>query len=278
MMNGMRIVSLNTWGTRRPWSERLETMRAGFARIDADVLVLQETVLTPELDQAELIFGNGYHLAQHTDRETGRHGAPAGQGITTASRWPIGEVVEIDLNVTERTSDFACACLITEVLAPDPLGRIWVANHFPDYQFDHERERRLQAATVARALEQLVVNKPGHVIVAGDMDADPSSDSMRFWTGRHVVDDTSVCYRNAAKAIYGGRARETYLPSNPFQADQDWPFRSIDHVLVRCGRSGPSLIARSCERVLDTGSTTVSDHYGLMVDYEIAADTESTGY
>ena len=187
-------------------------------------------------------------------------------------------MVEVDLNVTERTTDFACTCLITEVLAPDPLGRIWVANHFPDYQLDHERERRLQAVTVARILEQYVIDKPGHVIVAGDMDADPSSDSMRFWTGRHVVEDTSVCYRNATEAIHCGHARETYLPSNPFQVDQDWPFRSIDHVLVRCGRSGPSLIARSCGRVFDTGSTTVSDHYGLVVDLEIAADAENIGH
>lgn len=51
--------------------------------------------------------------------------------------------------------------------------------------------------------------------------SEPSSDSMRFWTGRHVIDDTSVCYRNAAEAVYGGLASETYLPSNPFQVDPD---------------------------------------------------------
>lgn len=270
----MRIASLNTWGTRGPWSGRLETMQSEFAQFDADIVVLQETVFTAELDQAELMLGSGYHFAQQSVRETGGRGVPVGQGITTASKWPIGEVLEVEINVTERTSDFACTCLITEVLAPVPLGRIWVANHFPDYQLDHERERRLQAVTVARTLEQLILEKPGHVIVAGDMDADNSSDSMRFWTGRHVIDDTSVCYRNAVEAVYGGDTLETYTPANPFQVDQDWPFHGIDHVLVRCGRSGPSLIARACRRAFDTGPTTVSDHYGLVVDYEIATATE----
>lgn len=167
------------------------------------------------------MLGNDYHLAHQTVRESGDRGVPAGQGITTASRWLLVEVVEVDLNVTERTRDVACAGLVTEILAPEPLGRVWVANYFPDYQLDHERERRLQAATLARTLEQLVSAKPGHVIVAGDMDADPSSDSLRFWTGRHVIDDTSLCYRSAAEATHGDEAIETYTPANPFQVDQD---------------------------------------------------------
>jgi hypothetical protein len=107
------------------------------------------------------------------------------------------------------TGDFACTCLVTEVLAPEPLGRIRVANHFPDYQLDHEREGRLQAVTAARVLESLVEDSPGHAI-AGDMDADPISDSIRFWTGRHVIDDVSVCYRSAWEAAHPAEQVETY--------------------------------------------------------------------
>lgn len=272
----LRIATLNTWGTRGSWEERREVMRRELARLDADVITLQETVRTVDFSQAEQILGDEYHLAEQTDRECGRHGAPAGQGITTASRWPIGDITEADLHVTERTSDFACTCLITELLAPEPLGRIWVANHFPDYQLDHERERRLQAVTVARTLETLVSDKPGHVIVAGDLDADPQSDSMRFWTGRHVIDDMSVCYRSAAEAVLDAGPPETYVPANPFQVDEDWPFRHIDHVLVRCRRSGPTLLARSCRRTVDAGSSIVSDHFGLVVEYEPAAREAGT--
>lgn len=64
---------------------------------------------------------------------------------------------------------------------------------------------------------------------------------------------------------------ETYLPENPYQVDADWPFRGIDRVLVRCWSSGPTLLARSCRRVLDSGPAIVSDHYGLVVDYVTAA-------
>jgi hypothetical protein len=56
-----------------------------------------------------------------------------------------------------------------------PFGRVWIANHFPDYELDHEKERCLQSAAAARRLESLVAESPGHVIVAGDMDADEAA-------------------------------------------------------------------------------------------------------
>lgn len=125
---------------------------------------------------------------------------------------------------------------------------------------------------------QLLSDKPGHVIVAGDMDADPASDSMRFWTGRHVIQTTSVCYRSAIEAIYGPATIDTYTPGNPFQVDEDWPYSNIDHVLVRCSDSGPTLLTRSCRRAFDTGRTTASDHYGLVVDYDIAKDSSGLAH
>src|SRR6185437_12257828 len=135
----MRVVTLNTWGIRGDWTRRLMAFQDGLRALNPDIVTLQETVLTDEVDQAAEMLGDGYHLAQQQKREIGRAGVPAGQGITTASKWPFGRVFEVDFHLTDRTSDFACTCLVTEVLAPPPWGRVWVANHFPDYQLDHER-------------------------------------------------------------------------------------------------------------------------------------------
>jgi endonuclease/exonuclease/phosphatase family metal-dependent hydrolase len=259
----MRVATLNTWGMRGDWQARLPVLRDGLRALAADIVVLQETILVAGTDQAADLLGPGYHLAQQQDREKD------GQGITTASRWPLGRVLEVDFHVTGRTYDFACTCLVTEVLAAEPYGRIWVANHFPDYQLDHERERRLQSAAAARELESLVAEYPGHVIVAGDMDADDASDSMRFWAGRHVIDDLSVCYRSAWESVHPGEPLATFTPENPLSANPDWPFRGIDHILVRCGDSGgPTLAIRGCRRTFDRGSDSASDHYGLVADLE----------
>jgi endonuclease/exonuclease/phosphatase family metal-dependent hydrolase len=255
----MRLATLNTWGVRGDWPTRLSQLQKGFRELDADVVTLQETILDDDVDQVAEMLGAEYHLAQSKDRETD------GQGITTASRWPIGRVIELDLHLTERTGDFACTCLITEVLAP--WGRTWVANHFPDYQVDHEHERCLQTVLAARRLEELVAESPGDVIVAGDLDADESSDSLRFWTGRHVIDGVSVCYRSAWESTRPEQRLETYAPENPHFAAGDWPYRGIDHVLVRCGVHGrPTLPIVRCARTFDQPELTPSDHYGLVVD------------
>lgn len=121
-----------------------------------------------------------------------------------------------DLHLTERTHDFACTCLITEVLAPEPFGRVWVANHFPDYQLD--------------------TNGTGDR--GRDMDADEAADRMRFWTGRHVLGDLSVCYRSAWESARPGERLMTFTPENPNSVNPDWPFRGIGHTLIRCGDSG----------------------------------------
>jgi endonuclease/exonuclease/phosphatase family metal-dependent hydrolase len=268
----MRLLTFNTWGMRGDWAARLPVFREGFRALDPDVVTLQETILTDGVDQAADMLGPGYHLAQQREREHD------GQGITTASKWPFGRTFEIDFRLTERTHDFACTCLVTEILAPEPLGRIWVANHFPDYQLDHERERCLQSLAAARRLETLAAESPGHVIVAGDMDADADADSMRFWTGRHVIEDVSVCYRSAWESVHPGEPLATYIPENPNQVDFDWPFRGIDHVLVRCGDSGgPTLRIRSCVRAFDQGQTSVSDHYGLLAELDPPASCRAPG-
>src|SRR5215213_9605941 len=165
----VRLATLNVFGLSGNWSDRLVVLRNGFLALDADVVTLQETMVRAEVDQAAEILGPGFQLAHASHREAN------GSGITTATRWPLGRVVEVDLHVTERTHEFACTCLVTEILAPQPYGRIWLANYLPDYQVDHERERRLQAVTLARVLDGLAAEQAGHVIVAGDMDADSAA-------------------------------------------------------------------------------------------------------
>src|SRR3954468_15312444 len=64
----MRLVTLNTWGTRGDWPRRREAMRAGFAALDADVITLQETIVTDRFDQARELLGDGYELVHQPAR------------------------------------------------------------------------------------------------------------------------------------------------------------------------------------------------------------------
>lgn len=135
---GLRIASLNMWGTRGDWPARRATFAEGFQRLAPDLLTLQETILTDPYDQARDLLGEGYLLIHQAARESD------GQGVTTASRWPVGRTLEVNLQVSPRTGDFACTSLVTEIIAPEPFGRIWLVNHLPDWQLDHEHERQLR--------------------------------------------------------------------------------------------------------------------------------------
>lgn len=278
----LRLATLNVWGTRGDWQPRRERLAAGFAELAPDLLTLQETIVTDTYDQVRDVLGDGYHLVHQTAREDD------GQGITTASRWPVGQVIEVDLQINDRTTGFACTSLVTEILAPEPFGRIWLVNHFPSWRLDLEHERCLQTVRTARVVERLAAERHGHVIVAGDLDADPDATSIRFWTGRHPLEGMSVCYRDAWASAHptgpgqepgqepsrelGSELGHTYVPGNPYSVDWDWPFRRIDYVLVRCAlHGGPTLAIADCVRTFDQPDTTVSDHYGVAVDLSVAS-------
>jgi endonuclease/exonuclease/phosphatase family metal-dependent hydrolase len=257
----MRLVTMNIWGVRGDWKARREVLADGLRNIDPDLLTLQETIVRDDYDQVRDLLGDRYQLAHQVSRE------PDGQGITTASRWPITSVRELDLQLGPRTAGFACTTLIAEIDAP--TGPLLLVNHFPSWKLQLEAEREAQALIAARAIEELRPDLEAPVVVAGDLDADPGSASIRFWTGRQALDGFSVCYRDAWEKVHPDQPGHTYTPDNPLMAE-DWPFRRIDYILVRCGEHGPTLAINDCRIIFDTPHDEVqaSDHFGLMAQLE----------
>ncbi|MFB9837883.1 endonuclease/exonuclease/phosphatase family protein [Actinoallomurus acaciae] len=293
----MRVMTMNLWGTRGDWAARREVLRKGIGELAPDLAAFQEVIetspppgATPEgghpgrghpsprrapahpdpetppsatYDQAADLLGPEYHVARSTARE------PDGQTIAIGSRWPITEVREADLNVTPRTSGFACTTMAALIEAPAPFGPLLFVNHFPSWRLDLEYERELQAVAAARLIDAMLNGRDLHVILAGDLDAAPDAASIRFWTGRQSLNEMSVCYRDAWERTHPNEPGATYTPDNPLMVDGDWPFRRIDYILVRCGlHGGPTLPIHSCERLFTdpVNGVQASDHYGLTAD------------
>ena len=278
---GVRVATLNLWGRRGAWEERRRVLAEGFRALDPDLVAFQEAVVTDDYDQVAVILGPGYYLAHQTDREAGRGGdVEDGQGISIASRWPLGEVWEPDLNVTPRTADFACGTIIAEVFAPEPVGPLLFVNHLPNWQLTFEHERELQTVIVARAIEEIAEERDLHVVLAGDLDATPDAASVRFWRGRQSLGGMSVCYRDAWGSTHPGEPGHTFTAENPLVTAENWDWelelgRRIDHVLVRCSVHGPTLDIRACERLFNEPVDEVwaSDHFGVVAD--LSAQTSS---
>lgn len=259
----MRVLTLNLWGQRGDWDKRRPLLVDGLRDLRPDLVAFIEAIKTDEYDQVADLLGDEFHVAHQKRRE------PDGQGASIASRWPFGDVHEVDLHLTPRTGDFACVTLLAEVAVPDPVGALLFANHVPNWQLDFEHERELQALAAARFIEERLRERSMHVVLAGDFTADPDSGSVRFLTGRQSLDGTSVCYRDAWESANPGEAGHTFIPTNPLVWDWDWPFRRLDYILVRCGlHGGPTLEITQCDVVFGrpTDGVWASDHFGVVAD------------
>jgi endonuclease/exonuclease/phosphatase family metal-dependent hydrolase len=246
----VRVLTLNLWGQSGDWSARRQILVAGLRALQPDLV------------------GTDYHIAHQSQGLVPVE--PAGfHGASIASRWPIKQVREVDLHLTPRTSDFPCKTMMADLDAP--YGAVLFVNHLPSWQLDFERERELQAVAAARGIEELLAERPRHVIVVGDFDADPSSSSVRFWTGRQSLDGMSVCYRDAWESKNPGDPGHSYTPENHQMGGPDWPFRRIDYILVRSEtHRGSSLDIVACRQVFTEPVKGIwaSDHFGLVVDLE----------
>lgn len=283
----MRVLTQNLWGLYYPLPgpgigkarpgadppaalrDRLAVLADGLRALDPDLAAFQEAIHHDDYDQLPDLLGPGYHLAHQTRREAD------GSGVSLASRWPLGEVHEVDLQLTPRTKGFLSVALVAEVQAPPPIGPLLFVNHKPNFELHLEHERGLQAVATASLVERLVAGRERHVVVAGDFDATPDSASLRFWRGRQGLGDTSVCYRDAWEHTNGDDPGHTFTPENPLVAEGTWPLergRRIDHVLVRCADHGPSLDITTCARTFDQPVDGVwgSDHFGVVADLAVA--------
>jgi len=260
----MRIVTLNIWGPGASWDARRPVLVEGFRDLRPDLVALQETVVCEGRDQARELFGDEFTIVHQENRQK-----RDGMGVSIASRWPVRRMRELDLHLTERVGEFPATTLVAEVDAPAEIGRVLFVNHFPSYQPAFERERELQTVAAARLIDELAGSDGAHVVLAGDLDADPDSASIRFWSGRQSLDGLSVCFADGWRILHDDADGETFTTRNPLVTASTWPFTRIDYIFVRCDDHGqPTLRISESARVFDAPSKGVwaSDHFGIRAD------------
>jgi endonuclease/exonuclease/phosphatase family metal-dependent hydrolase len=265
----VRVMTLNLLSpAHADWERRREVLRPGLLQLRPDVVALQETARGPGYDHAADLLGPDYRIVWHSARSAD------GVGAALASRWPFGEVSEIDLHVTPRVDLPWAAAVIAEVELPAPLGTSLFVHHKPSYQVGYARERELQAVACARFTEEKVAGRDVHVVLLGDFDDVPDSSSVRFWTGLQSLEGVSVAYRDAWEAVHAAAAGHTFSPANPLVPAGEMALemgRRIDYVMLRCGIHGPSLEVVDCRRAFDQAVDGVwaSDHFGVIADLRI---------
>lgn len=268
----VRVLTLNVWSDSRG-PEREQLLRNAIRDLDADLVCLQEVVRTPERDALKLLTeGSPLHWYHESEYFEGPH-----WGTAIASRWEPKEVT------AHRLPDAPQGPVVISAIVPLPLGvDMLFIGAKPTYAFTAESARCSQAIFIADLEQQHRQAAP--TILAGDFDASPDHDSMRFYAGKGQLNGRSVQFRDAWTHAGDGTEGFTWTTDNRWVAEtvldgngivpNHWvqvPHRRrIDYVFAGSTENHttvPSII-RSC-RVVATGDPAPSDHYGVLAEIEL---------
>ncbi len=192
-------------------------------------------------------------------------------GTALASRWEPTSVTGIEL---PQGIGAECALAATVPL-PNGLDLLFMAVK-PTWRLDSEVVRTTQAQAIAQFDAKLRQTVP--TIIAGDFDATPDADCMRYLTGKTVVENTSVHYHDAWTIGGDGGPGYTWTSDNTLAEPlirntlgQLRHARRIDYILVGSFHNHPLAAARVLDSRVVMTDPPASDHYGVLADIEIEA-------
>ncbi len=297
MPSVLRVATLNIWNRSGPWSDRVELIRAELARLDIDVIGLQEvlrptapgasphamwiaeeTALTdPSADQASAICATTHpHVAYGAAADYG-NGLLFGNAL--ASRHPIVEHSAFELPGRETGESRSLLYALVE----HPLGRLPVFVTHLNWKLHHGSVRVRQVVAISEHVKRLAPLDESRLppLLMGDFNAEPDSDEIRFLRGLATIGDKSVYFADAW--IYGGDGSPGYTfdRKNRFAALAHEPPRRIDYIFVRGpdgklrGEPRKTRLAFASHVPKADGPLWCSDHFGVVT--ELTAEPSSWG-
>ncbi|RDI45377.1 endonuclease/exonuclease/phosphatase family protein, partial [Nocardia mexicana] len=272
----LRIVTINVQN-REGDPRRLGMINRELRRLEPDLVALQEVVDTRHLE--ELLEGTGLHgthqseVMAYTPPFADRYG-----GNAVASRWPHRVVEVLDLRVA-GAADVPWCTLAAQVPLPS-VGEVLFLSATASWRLDAEAVREQQAVALSDLDARHRTELP--TIIAGDFNAAPDAASIRYLTGRQSISGRSAHYHDAWE-VAGEGPGHTWSVDNANAAAlfdqivrQPGHRRRIDYVFTGSWHAHPRARCetRSASLAFDRPDDDVwpSDHYGVVVDVEMAKD------
>ena len=264
----LRVMTLNLWNLSGGWRDRRVEVVAWLELLQPDLVCVQEVIEDAQgrntarwlADQAA--YAHVFH-----------HGTPTPlfEGITFGnailSRWAIDHTNVVELPDDDPPAEAATRTLLH---ARTANGLDVYCTHLTSLPaHGYLRQRQVVALDAAvRDLSDPAAPLPP--IVAGDFNADPDADEIRFLCGLATLDGRSTYYQEAWR-VAGGQARGpgwTWENRNPFMSVQHDADRRIDYVFAGWRRDDGKGRIESCRVVCDRSLTGVyaSDHYGVLAE------------
>lgn len=264
----LRVLTWNLWHRFGPWEARRPAIAATLARLDADVVCLQEVWADEEVElAAALADGLGFHQVYGSRIEF--EGIRFGNAVL--SRWPITASDILPLPADHGLDELR-TCVRADI--DGPRGALQVFSTHLNWRFDQSHVRQDQVRSICTFIDS---SKPAggracSPILGGDFNADPDSDEIRMLTGRATTPVPKLVFHDAWEVA--GQASEssdtgaTWSNENPYARLDLEPDRRIDYLFVGWPKAGGAGHVTSCrvEGLEPVDGVVPSDHLAVLAE------------
>jgi endonuclease/exonuclease/phosphatase family metal-dependent hydrolase len=269
----LRFVTLNLWGENGPHEARLGLIGAELERLAPDVVALQEVRDAPGKlqNQAETLARRLHH--GHVFAPTTEWGGGV-EGLAIVSRFPVVQAAHRRL---PHATDLEGRTVLSALLDV-PGGLLWVHTTHLSYRQHEGKQREDQVLALDDEVRaRTAVNEQPQVLL-GDFNSVPEADEIRWLCGLCTLGGRRVFYQDAWATVRPGAPGVTWARDNPYRARMNWlrVDRRLDYVFVTAPRRDGRGTVRDAQVILDrpdADGVYPSDHFGVMADVQIGADT-----
>ncbi|HYH99201.1 endonuclease/exonuclease/phosphatase family protein [Hyalangium sp.] len=268
-MEIFRVVTLNLMGMGEPIERRMELIGRGLADLSVDAVALQEVCehegRLPN-QAAALAERLGY---QHLWARAKGEADGVQEGLAVLSRHPIREHRVWPLPSAEGGR------IVLQVVLESPVGPLGLFNTHLDHHPDNGVMREQQVVALTDIVRAQVRELPA--LIAGDFNATPEHDEIRFLRGRHTLEGRRAYLHDAYARVHPieDASGETWAKRNPLTRRWRWleNDRRMDFIFVSSIESNGRGEVRSCRVVLDQPDDLgqfPSDHFAVMADVQLS--------
>ena len=276
-MDAVRVVTLNLWGEQPPLERRLAIAIEGCRALAPDVIMLQEVREVPAPVAPSPLSAPLPNMAETIASALGFHfvfapATPWGggvEGLAIASRLRILRSAHQPLPHASPSE----TRLILGAEIDTPRGPLAVFTTHLNYRLADGGKREDQVAAADAFIQAWPSALPK--ILAGDFNAVPHSDEIRFLRGLHTHEGRRTFYQDAWERHHPDDKGFSWARRNHYTARMGWlePDRRLDYIFVTPMRKDGLGVIRDCRMVLDEQSADgqfASDHFGLLAEVQIA--------
>eukprot|EP00056_Hartaetosiga_gracilis_P009636 m.138932 g.138932 ORF g.138932 m.138932 type:complete len:331 (-) comp13162_c0_seq22:2762-3754(-) len=279
----LRCCCLWTAFANPPYTDlRFEHLADCLLGMDADVIALQEIYEKGHFEELAESLADVYpYYCRETPRQLPHK---FHNGLAIFSKHPIlesGIVVHRDVPLLERT--MGCKAFL-HVTIDTPHGKMFVVNMHTTAGggLDPERSNGMRERELDDALEvcqQALDNNVEKVFLLGDLNLGPEASAPNY---EYILEKD---YVDCVTEVADGNAFMTWDPVNPLNASGPHsycPPQRCDHIFLHKGCT--SISPQSAQMIFkdDVAQTrrgqhvTLSDHYGIVVDFSVDNNNSST--